>query len=378
MFAFQHGRVVFRAKCALTRGHWPALWMIAEDERGHDEIDVLEAPQMDAVNAYRVWGTNHYGRWHIDHYSDFGTYDCYEALSENFHIFEAEWDDESIKFYFDGELYKKTTAGKEKYDAMHNRPMYLIIDTHLSRGGASGWAGATYFDLSNQDQDFLVDWVRVYQKPRHNRTWADPLTNVTPGYQNTDFLVSPCANSGDDNFVLLSDGEEQWQNRHNFYYDNGMPFDERSRVAVKPGKKDQYLVYHIDNLLAVHFSVYYQTVSDINKTAPQDKTLMGVSICDQLINGTNLDFHMFISETGKDGTWEEFTLERKVNFVYTYPVFSRITFDAYHLPSTAKYVKIVFPNYEGTQYKNGAGKVIDVVNTDIQLSKVVFVTDDEV
>ena len=375
-FAFQHGRAVFRAKCALTRGHWPALWMIAQDERGHDEIDVLEAPQMDAVNAYRCWGTNHYGRWHIDHYSDGGTIDCYEALSENFHIYEVEWDDRSIKFYFDGVMYKETTVAREQYDAMHNRPMYLIIDTHLSRGGETGWAGATYWDLSNQDQDFLVDWVKIYQKPRHNRTWTDPLSKVTPGYQNTDFLVSPVANSGDENFVLLTDGDEQWESHHNFFYDNGMPFDERDRVAVKPGAKDQYLVYHMENLNAVHFSVYYQTVPDINKSAPQDQTPMGVSICDMLVGDANLDFKMYRSETGKDGTWTEVKLERKVNLVYPYPVFSRITFEAYNLPEAAKYIKIVFPNYEGVQYKCGSGKIVDVVNTDIQLSKVVFVTNE--
>ena len=72
--------------------------------------------------------------------------------------------------------------------------------------------------------------------------------------------------------------------------------------------------------------------------------------------------------------WE---LDRKVNLVYPYPVFSRITFEAYNLPDTAKYIKIVFPNYEGVQYKCGSGKVVDVINTDIQLSKVVFVTNQD-
>ena len=375
-FAFQHGRVAFRAKCALTRGHWPALWMLAQDERGHDEIDVLEAPQYDAPSAYASWSTNHYGRWHIDHYSHGVPYYAYEALCENFHVYEVEWDLDSIRFFFDGEKVFETTNGKVQYDAMHNRPMYLIIDTHLSRGGASGWAGAAYFDLSNQDQDFLVDWVRVYQKPTHNRTFVDPLTSVTPGYQNTEFLVSPCANSGDDNFVLLSDGEEQWQDRHNFFYDNGMPFDERSRVAVKPGKKDQYLVYHLDNVHHVHFSVYYQTIPDLNTTGPEDGTPMGYSIRDFLLNGANIDFTMYISKDGTDGSWQQFKLDAKTNFVYTYPVFSRITFDAYDLPANTNYVKIVFPNYEGVQYKIGSGKVVDMVNTDIQLSKVVFVKDD--
>ena len=380
LFAFQHGRVAFRAKCALTRGHWAALWMLAQDERGHDEIDVLEAPQMDADNAYKVHTTNHYGRWHLDidadpQTGDHKATDVYEALSENFHVYETEWDMDSIRFYFDGEKVFETTKGKDKYDGMHNRPMYLIIDTHLSRNGQYGWGGATYYDLSNQDQDFLVDWVRVYQKPVHNRTFVDPLYKVTPGYQNTKFLVSPCANSGDDNFVLLSDGKEQWQDRHNFYYDNGMPFDERSRVAVKSGKKDQYLIYNIDNVHDVHFSVYYQTIPDKNNTSP-DGTRTGISIRDRLLNGANIDFKMFTSETGKDGSWKEFKLTLLENLNYPYPVYTRITYDAYNLPENTNYVKIVFPNYEGVQYTYASGKVVDMVNTDIQLSKIVFVRDD--
>lgn len=375
-FSFQHGRVAFRAKCALTRGHWPALWMLAQDERGHDEIDVLEAPQYDWQQPFMVWSTNHYGKWHIDHKSEAIMYEAYEALSESFHVYEVEWDLESIRFFFDGKMIKKCTLGKE-IDAMHNRPMYLIIDTHISRNGAGGWAGAPIWDVSNQDQEFLVDWVRVYQKPEHNRTYCDPLDSVNPHFHETDYLTSPIQSSGVDNFVVLKDGKEQWQDIHNFFYDNGMPFETRSRVIVKEGLKDQYLIWKLEKVHHVHFSVYYQTIEDEIIPAPQDKTPMGISILDRLQGGKNLDFHMYISDTGADGSWKEFKLDAKKNLVYTYPVFSRITYDAYDLPSSTNYIKVVFPDYEGVQYKLKSGEIRNVKNTDIQMSKIVFVKDDK-
>ena len=61
-FSFQYGRVVFRARCSVGNGLWPAVWMLPEDSvygpwAASGEIDIYEAkgrlPQS-------VFGTFHF------------------------------------------------------------------------------------------------------------------------------------------------------------------------------------------------------------------------------------------------------------------------------------------------------------------------------
>ncbi len=57
-YSFQFGRMAVRAKVNDSQGIWPAIWMLSQDETGHDEIDVLEYLGQDPWGA---WTTNHFG-----------------------------------------------------------------------------------------------------------------------------------------------------------------------------------------------------------------------------------------------------------------------------------------------------------------------------
>ncbi len=57
-YSFQFGRMAVRAKVNDSKGIWPAIWMLAQDETGHDEIDVLEYL---GQNPWYAWTTNHFG-----------------------------------------------------------------------------------------------------------------------------------------------------------------------------------------------------------------------------------------------------------------------------------------------------------------------------
>ena len=50
-FSFQFGRMAVRAKPNDSQGIWPAIWLLCQDETGHDEIDVLEYLGQDAWDA---------------------------------------------------------------------------------------------------------------------------------------------------------------------------------------------------------------------------------------------------------------------------------------------------------------------------------------
>lgn len=57
-YSFRNGCMAVRAKVNDSQGIWPAIWMLAQDETGHDEIDVLEYL---GQNPWGAWTTNHYG-----------------------------------------------------------------------------------------------------------------------------------------------------------------------------------------------------------------------------------------------------------------------------------------------------------------------------
>ena len=158
-FSFQFGRMAVRAKPNDSQGIWPAIWLLCQDETGHDEIDVLEYLGQEAWDA---WTTNHFGILDENKASDGIVTKNYEAWCQDFHVFEVEWDPEIIKFFIDGVQVHSTTAGKDDgRDGMHTRPMFAILETQVG----DGWVGPVDYTKqeTKQDSDYLIDWVRVYQ-----------------------------------------------------------------------------------------------------------------------------------------------------------------------------------------------------------------------
>ena len=361
-FSFQFGRMAVRAKPNDSQGIWPAIWLLCQDETGHDEIDVLEYLGQDAWDA---WTTNHFGILDKNKASDGIATRNYEAWCQDFHVFEVEWDPEIIKFFIDGVQVHSTTAGKDDgRDGMHTRPMFAILETQVG----DGWVGDVDYTKqeTKQDSDYLIDWVRVYQTADQPVARFDNLESISNG-KNDRYYIAP--ESHTDGLMELSDGEESYESKDNFYY-GGQPRYEASRVAVKEGATDQSLVYHIPEVKDVHLTTYYQTLEGVKEvTRPGD--LKGKSMRSSLKDGADLDFKIYTSADGED--WTRFENVKIVdNFPEPNPSYARHTFDAYGLPEGTNYVKVEFPNYEGAEYTQKNGEVTKVKNTDIQLAKVTF------
>ena len=47
---------------------------------------------------------------------------------------------------------------------MHNMPFYLIMEAQLSKIDGRGWTQQPVPGETDEDTDFLIDWVKVYQK----------------------------------------------------------------------------------------------------------------------------------------------------------------------------------------------------------------------
>ncbi|MEW6920582.1 glycoside hydrolase family 16 protein [Trueperella pyogenes] len=349
-YSFEHGRMAVRAKVNDSQGIWPAIWMLAQDETGHDEIDVLEYLGQEPWTAYM---TNHFGVQKHTYGKDYGTASIYEAWSQKFHVYEVEWSPEEITWFIDGKKWFSTKKDcTPSCDSRHTLPMFPILETQVG----DGWVGDVDYNKrwTKQDSDFLVDWVRVYQKADQDRVRFDDLEQNRPA--DGIYRLSPVSQ---DNVIAKTDGEGPADNKNYFFY-GGQPRYEDSRLisADKPGE----IVYKANGLNEVRLTTYYKTVPGYKDGKNEGKSIRSV------LTG-KLDFTVMTSADGEK--WAAHELKVHNNFVEPSPAYARHTMYVRGLPADAAYVKIVFPKVAGVTYKHG-GKDVPVVSEDVQLAKVTF------
>ena len=160
-FEFQYGKVEVRAKLPGGRGSWPAIWMMGADRPlvGWPRCGELDIMEHIAHEPSTIYGTIHQispdSKGHV---SLGGKTDIPTATSE-FHIYGMEWTPKEIKFLVDGQAYFDLPYDGPTHWTF-DRPMYLLIN--LALGG--NWAGKFGIDDSMFPQQFLIDYVRVFQK----------------------------------------------------------------------------------------------------------------------------------------------------------------------------------------------------------------------
>ncbi len=165
LFVQAYGRFEARIKIPEGQGMWPAFWMLGEDIPNLGwpkcgEIDIME-------NVGKEPGTVH-GSLHgpstsakTSDLTAIYTLPGGRRLADDFHLFVAEWEPDTIRFYVDSTLYATfrssdwPVGGKWVFD----HPFFIILN--LAVGG--DWPGNP--DASTKfPQSMLVDYVRVYTK----------------------------------------------------------------------------------------------------------------------------------------------------------------------------------------------------------------------
>ncbi len=164
-FEFTFGRVDIRAKLPFGQGIWPALWMLGENITdigwpACGEIDIME---LLGHESHVIHGTAHWGN-QGDGFSQF-TGNAYglpggARFEDEFHVFSIVWENNSIEWYLDDQLYHSINASTVgNFDYPFNRPFFFIFN--IAVGG--NWPG--YPDASTQfPQRMFVDYIRVFQK----------------------------------------------------------------------------------------------------------------------------------------------------------------------------------------------------------------------
>ncbi|PKP13443.1 MAG: glycoside hydrolase [Bacteroidetes bacterium HGW-Bacteroidetes-3] len=159
---FKYGRIDIRAKLPVGKGIWPALWMLGSNIStvgwpACGEIDIMEL-----IGTYpnRVSGTIHWkttagAATHqgADYYLNSGDF------SQQFHVFSIVWQQDSIQWYVDGNLFlTKTVADLGGANNPFNADQFFIFNVAV--GG--NWPGSPD-STTTFPQRMFVDYVRVYQ-----------------------------------------------------------------------------------------------------------------------------------------------------------------------------------------------------------------------
>ena len=176
---FMYGKVVARAKVPEGQGLWPAIWMMPTDESYYGqwpkcgEIDIMEVLGNQTELAYC---TVHYGEPHAEQQGTLkldGT-----TFAEDFHEYSVEWEPGEMRWYIDGQLvltvndwFTAVSGQDEKpYPAPFNQTFFVQLN--LAVGGT--WPGNPDETTNFDNAEFLIDYVRVYQKPEYDMNVTKP------------------------------------------------------------------------------------------------------------------------------------------------------------------------------------------------------------
>ena len=217
---FQYGKVVVSAKVPEGQGLWPAIWMMPKDESYYGqwpkcgEIDIMESLGHDTTISY---STIHYGEPHGEQQGTI-TKEGDESFSAKFHEYSVEWEPGEMRFYTDGELvltcndWFTAVEGEDDkpYPAPFDQPFF--VQMNLAVGG--NWPGNPDETTNFDNAEFLIDYVRVYQKDAYDTnvtkppmTFRDPLADGNY-IRNGDFSVAEDLTDDIDwKFLLFYEGE---------------------------------------------------------------------------------------------------------------------------------------------------------------------------
>lgn len=156
---FKYGRIETRAKLPVGKGLWPAFWMLGANisEVGWPacgEIDILEYV---GKEPHKVFTSLHTTASHGNTINTKKTE--ISNIEEGFHTYAANWTKDKIEFYIDEVLvYTFQPEVKTKTVWPFDQSFYIILN--LAIGGNFGGPDV---DDTIFPQDFLIDYIKVYQ-----------------------------------------------------------------------------------------------------------------------------------------------------------------------------------------------------------------------
>lgn len=180
---FLYGKVVVRAKVPEGQGLWPAAWMMPTDESKYGqwpkcgEIDIMETLGNDTSTAYQ---TIHYGEPHSEQQGKKVLEDG--KFSDDFHEYSVEWEPGKITFLIDYVKVLETrdwfTAVEGEDDKPYPAPFDQTFFVQLNLAVGGNWPGNPDETTDFDNAEYLIDYVRVYQKESYKTDVKKPVVEM--------------------------------------------------------------------------------------------------------------------------------------------------------------------------------------------------------
>lgn len=156
---FTYGRMEVRAKIPTGKGIWPAFWMLGSNisKVGWPkcgEIDILEYIGRE---PNKIFTSLHNQDSHGNTINTKKTE--IQGIENGFHVYAIDWTKDKIEFFVDNQsVYIFSPEIKNENTWPYNQPFYFIINVAVG-----GNFGGDIIDNSIFPQEFLIDYIRVYQ-----------------------------------------------------------------------------------------------------------------------------------------------------------------------------------------------------------------------
>ena len=174
-FVYCYGKVEVRAKIPTGGGMWPAIWQVGNTYTWpqNGELDIMEYYREKIMANVAYGGTANYSpTWCSSSHPMSGFEKKNPNWRKEFHIWLLEWDYDWIRIYLDGELLNEVSVNEtvnKGVDGNYQNPYRYHRDgfghylwLNLAIGGNNGGT----IDNSLFPAEYLIDYVRVYQKER--------------------------------------------------------------------------------------------------------------------------------------------------------------------------------------------------------------------
>ena len=163
---YKYGRIDVRAKLPKGQGIWPAIWMLGDDMSsvGWPACGELDMMELLGHEPHKIHGSINYGpqgnSWAHTKTTSYSLPVSEGDFSDKYHVFSVLWEENSIKYYVDDNLYAtynpNNIAGGQAW--RFNHPFFFILN--IAVGG--DWPGnpdqTTVFP-----QQMLIDYIRIFQ-----------------------------------------------------------------------------------------------------------------------------------------------------------------------------------------------------------------------
>ncbi len=184
-------------------GLWPAFWSLGTDITsnpwpGAGEIDVMEYVSRIPNEIFgTIHGPGYNGGGSFSNIYDFSP----NRVDEQYHTFTVEWQPNLITWYVDGIQYHQAEPADVPGPWVFEKPFFLLLNFAI--GGNFGGA----IDPANEyPQEYLVDYVRVYQGPDTAERFETTFTDSSTQWQQVSVPVSEFVRSDDQPAGAPDDG----------------------------------------------------------------------------------------------------------------------------------------------------------------------------